>query len=84
MNESTPTPTPPPWLDDPQIKEWFSRLMFSGIELPPGWDFEPLHKTCPKCGCDLSKEFVAPESDKPDAEDVEDGAHKTGVARRRP
>ena len=32
------------------------------LSLPPGWDFTPLYKHCPKCGCDLRKEFVAAES----------------------
>jgi hypothetical protein len=49
--------------------------------LEPGWDFEPLHKTCPRCGCDLSKEFVAPEHDEGGANDVEHDADELRVTR---
>lgn len=54
------------------------------LELPPGWDFEPLHKTCPKCGCDLSKEFVAPEHNEGGANDVEYDADELRVTRMPP
>ncbi|UVS61348.1 MULTISPECIES: hypothetical protein [Nitrosomonas] len=31
-------------------------------ELEPGWDVTPLYKNCPKCGCDLTKQFVNTDS----------------------
>lgn len=37
------------------------------MDLPQGWKFTPLYEHCPKCGYDLSKEFVCAEDDKHDA-----------------
>ena len=57
------------------------RVMHADYSLPPGWKFEPLHKNCPKCGCDLSKEFVASENNEAEAEDIKGGANRLGVSR---
>ena len=54
------------------------------IDLPPGWKFEPLYRNCPRCGFDLSKEFVYPEQDKPGTERIESEAAELSVTRVAP
>lgn len=51
------------------------------MDIPTGWKFTPLYKHCPKCGCDLSKEFVPAENDKHDTKQIECEAEWFGVPR---
>lgn len=61
---------------EPEAADGRSRLT-DGLcmELAPGWDFVPLHRKCPKCGCDLSKEFVPAEDDERSPNNIEGDAN---------
>jgi hypothetical protein len=50
------------------------------MEIPPGWNFEPLYKRCPNCGCDLNKEFVNARNDKDETQNKKNDAKRTGTA----
>lgn len=51
------------------------------MDLPQGWKFTPLYEHCPKCGYDLSKEFVCAEDDKHDAKQIECETERLWVSR---
>jgi hypothetical protein len=51
------------------------------MEVPIGWKFEPLYRRCPRCGCDLGKEFVPAKKDENHPNSIEREADKSGVAR---
>jgi hypothetical protein len=48
--------------------------------IPEGWKFEPLYMHCPKCGCDLNKEFVPAETNEGNTNSIKSHANRFGVA----
>ena len=50
------------------------------MNIPEGWKYEPLYKHCPKCGCDLSKEFVPAEANESNTDNIKGDANRFGVA----
>ena len=51
------------------------------MDIAPGWKFEPLYRHCPKCGCDLNKEFVHAKNDKGETKNEKNDAQRRGAAR---
>jgi len=49
--------------------------------IPPGFKFTPLHVKCPRCGCDLSQEFVETDANKGKAENVKGDSENLGTPR---
>ncbi len=50
------------------------------VGIPEGWKFEPLYKHCPKCGCDLSAEFIPAKANENNTNNIKGDAYKFGVA----
>jgi hypothetical protein len=51
-----------------------------GLELPPGYRFEPIHKVCPNCELDLTKQQPNSRNDESQPEQVKQDADRAGIA----